>query len=75
MSAATRLRSRHLLGIADLDPDEIELILDTAVAMKNNEYGQYLLRLLEEEAEAGGAVLTLFTSGEAPQRERSAIEA
>ena len=25
----------------------------TAIAMKNNEYGQYLLRLLEEEAEAG----------------------
>jgi aspartate carbamoyltransferase catalytic subunit len=34
MSAATGLRSRHLLGIADLDPDEIDLILDTAVAMK-----------------------------------------
>ncbi|MBK9966698.1 MAG: glucose-1-phosphate thymidylyltransferase RfbA [Holophagales bacterium] len=28
-------------------------IRETAVAMKNNEYGQYLLRLLEEEAEAG----------------------
>ncbi|MBK8597063.1 MAG: glucose-1-phosphate thymidylyltransferase RfbA [Holophagales bacterium] len=28
-------------------------VRDTAVAMKNNEYGQYLLRLLEEEAEAG----------------------
>jgi aspartate carbamoyltransferase catalytic subunit len=27
------LRSRHLLGIADLDPDEIALILDTAEAM------------------------------------------
>ncbi len=27
------LRSRHLLGIADLDPDEITLILDTAEAM------------------------------------------
>src|SRR5687767_2788783 len=27
------LRSRHLLGIADLDPDEISLILDTAEAM------------------------------------------
>ncbi len=34
MSAATALRSRHLLGIADLEPDEIDLILDTAVAMK-----------------------------------------
>ena len=27
------LKSRHLLGIADLDPDEIALILDTAGAM------------------------------------------
>jgi aspartate carbamoyltransferase catalytic subunit len=33
-TAATALRSRHLLGIAELDPAEIELILDTAVAMK-----------------------------------------
>ncbi len=30
-----------------------EKVRETAVAMKNNEYGQYLLRLLEEEAEAG----------------------
>jgi hypothetical protein len=29
-----QLRSRHLLGIAGLDADEITLILDTAVAMK-----------------------------------------
>jgi aspartate carbamoyltransferase catalytic subunit len=34
MSTATALRSRHLLGIADLEPGEIELILDTALAMK-----------------------------------------
>jgi len=34
MSTATALRSRHLLGIADLDPGEIELILETALAMK-----------------------------------------
>jgi aspartate carbamoyltransferase catalytic subunit len=34
MTAATALRSRHLLGIADLDPDEIQLVLDTALAMK-----------------------------------------
>ena len=27
------LRSRHLLGIADLEPDEVSLILDTAEAM------------------------------------------
>jgi aspartate carbamoyltransferase catalytic subunit len=33
-SAATSLRSRHLLGIAGLEPDEIELVLDTALAMK-----------------------------------------
>jgi aspartate carbamoyltransferase catalytic subunit len=34
MSTATALRSRHLLGIAELDPDEIQLVLDTATAMK-----------------------------------------
>jgi aspartate carbamoyltransferase catalytic subunit len=34
MSAATALRSRHLLGISELEPSEIELVLDTAVAMK-----------------------------------------
>ncbi len=34
MSVATALRSRHLLGIAGLEPDEIELILDTTLAMK-----------------------------------------
>ena len=28
------LRSRHLLGIADLTPEEIGLVLDTAEAMK-----------------------------------------
>jgi aspartate carbamoyltransferase catalytic subunit len=33
-SAAIALRSRHLLGIAGLEADEITLILDTAVAMK-----------------------------------------
>ena len=31
---AARLESRHLLGIAGLDADEITLILDTAEAMK-----------------------------------------
>jgi aspartate carbamoyltransferase catalytic subunit len=34
MTAATALRSRHLLGIEELEPGEIELILDTALAMK-----------------------------------------
>ena len=32
--AVTSLRSKNLLGIADLEPDEIALILDTAEAMK-----------------------------------------
>src|SRR6476661_6679854 len=32
--AATRLRHKHLLGIADLSPEEIVLVLDTAEAMK-----------------------------------------
>jgi aspartate carbamoyltransferase catalytic subunit len=32
--AATRLRRKHLLGIADLAPEEIVLILDTADAMR-----------------------------------------
>jgi aspartate carbamoyltransferase catalytic subunit len=31
---ATALRSRHLLGIAELDPAEIGLVLETAAAMK-----------------------------------------
>jgi aspartate carbamoyltransferase catalytic subunit len=34
MTTATALASRHLLGIADLQPPEIRLILDTALAMK-----------------------------------------
>src|SRR5260221_2068609 len=34
MTPATALRSRHLLGIAGVEPDEIELILQTALAMK-----------------------------------------
>ena len=34
MSTATALRSRHLLGIEDLEPSEIDLVLDTALAMK-----------------------------------------
>jgi aspartate carbamoyltransferase catalytic subunit len=34
MTTAATLRSRHLLGIADLEPPEIELVLETAVAMK-----------------------------------------
>jgi aspartate carbamoyltransferase catalytic subunit len=34
MTTATALRSRHLLGIDSLDAGEIELILETALAMK-----------------------------------------
>jgi aspartate carbamoyltransferase catalytic subunit len=34
MTTATALRSRHLLGIEQLDPEEIELVLETALAMK-----------------------------------------
>jgi aspartate carbamoyltransferase catalytic subunit len=34
MTTATALRSRHLLGIEDLEPPEIDLVLDTALAMK-----------------------------------------
>jgi aspartate carbamoyltransferase catalytic subunit len=34
MSDLTTLRSKHLLGIEDLEPGEISLILQTAVAMK-----------------------------------------
>jgi aspartate carbamoyltransferase catalytic subunit len=34
MTVATTLRSRHLLGIGDLEPAEIDLILQTASAMK-----------------------------------------
>jgi aspartate carbamoyltransferase catalytic subunit len=33
-TAAPTLRSRHLLGIEELEPAEIELVLDTALAMK-----------------------------------------
>ena len=36
MSTATTLRSRHLLGIEHLERDEIDLILDTALAMKED---------------------------------------
>jgi aspartate carbamoyltransferase catalytic subunit len=34
MTTATALKSRHLLGIEELEPGEVELILDTALAMK-----------------------------------------
>jgi len=34
MTTATGLRSRHLLGINELDPGEIDLIIQTSLAMK-----------------------------------------
>jgi aspartate carbamoyltransferase catalytic subunit len=34
MTTATALRSRHLLGIEQLEADEIDLVLETALAMK-----------------------------------------
>jgi aspartate carbamoyltransferase catalytic subunit len=34
ITPATRLRQKHLLGIADLSPEEILLVLDTAEAMQ-----------------------------------------
>jgi aspartate carbamoyltransferase catalytic subunit len=34
MTTATGLRSRHLLGIHELDPGEIDLIIQTSLAMK-----------------------------------------
>ena len=34
VTPATRLRQKHLLGIADLSPEEILLVLDTAEAMQ-----------------------------------------
>lgn len=54
--APTRLRSRHLLGIADLSADEIGLILDTAEAMK--EIGQRPIKKVP--ALVGRTVVNLF---------------
>jgi len=68
MTAATRLRSRHLLGIADLEPDEIELILDTAVAMK--EIGTRTIKKVP--ALRGRTVVNLFF--EASTRTRLSFE-
>jgi aspartate carbamoyltransferase catalytic subunit len=55
-SAVTTLRSRHLLGIADLTPEEITLILDTAEAMK--EVGQRTVKKVP--ALRGKTVVNLF---------------
>ena len=56
MSVATTLRSRHLLGIAELEPDEIDLILDTASAMK--EVGTRAIKKVP--ALRGRTVINLF---------------
>lgn len=68
MTAATRLRSRHLLGIADLDPSEIDLILDTAEAMK--EIGTRTIKKVP--ALRGRTVVNLFF--EASTRTRLSFE-
>jgi aspartate carbamoyltransferase catalytic subunit len=56
ISPATTLRSRHLLGIEPLAPDEIELILETAVAMK--EVGTRAIKKVP--ALRGRTVMNLF---------------
>ena len=68
MTTATRLRSRNLLGIADLDPAEIDLILATAVEMK--EIGTRSIKKVP--ALRGRTVVNLFF--EASTRTRLSFE-
>ena len=68
VTPAPRLRSRHLLSIADLDPSEIDLILDTAVAMK--EIGTRTIKKVP--ALRGRTVVNLFF--EASTRTRLSFE-
>ncbi len=68
MSDAHLLRSRHLLGIEDLDPGEISLILNTAVAMK--EVGTRSIKKVP--ALRGRTVVNLFF--EASTRTRLSFE-
>ncbi len=68
MSDVTTLRSRHLLGIEDLEPAEISLILDTAVAMK--EVGTRAIKKVP--ALRGRTVVNLFF--EASTRTRLSFE-
>lgn len=68
MTTANRLRSRHLLGIADLDASEIELILSTAEAMK--EIGTRTIKKVP--ALRGRTVVNLFF--EASTRTRLSFE-
>ena len=66
--AVTSLRSKDLLGIADLAPDEISLILDTAEAMK--EIGSRAIKKVP--ALRGKTVVNLFF--EASTRTRTSFE-
>ena len=68
MSDVTTLRSRHLLGIEDLEPGEISLILSTAVAMK--EVGTRSIKKVP--ALRGRTVVNLFF--EASTRTRLSFE-
>jgi len=68
VTPAPRLRSRHLLSIADLDPSEVDLILDTAVAMK--EIGTRTIKKVP--ALRGRTVVNLFF--EASTRTRLSFE-
>ena len=68
MSEIATLRSRHLLGIEELTPDEIRLILDTAVAMK--EVGTRSIKKVP--ALRGRTVVNLFF--EASTRTRLSFE-
>jgi aspartate carbamoyltransferase catalytic subunit len=54
--AAVRLRHKHLLGIADLSPDELLLVLDTADAMR--EIGERPIKKVP--ALRGRTVVNLF---------------
>ena len=55
-TAVTALRGRHLLGISDLSPEEITLILDTAGAMR--EVGERQIKKVP--ALRGRTVVNLF---------------
>jgi len=68
MTELTRLRSRHLLGITDLTPGEIDLILNTSEAMK--EIGTRTIKKVP--ALRGRTVVNLFF--EASTRTRLSFE-
>jgi len=68
MTTTTTLRSKHLLGIANLEPDEIDLIIQTATAMK--EVGTRSVKKVP--AMRGRTVINLFF--EASTRTRMSFE-